>query len=227
MSLLCSCSDGPCSASSLVCTLSYDRVAGEMFVYGLPPLVSVSSLAVCWSSLWPTSGRAGLKTCTFDASLIGFGIMHQRLSPRDIHSVGRFDERWRYHKMYVSRGEGARNSAFTDMDILSDPLTVICESRVAALQWLADPLFPEVPATFMKPCHWHSRFKGGWKDREHITALEGRTAVLTIRHIARSSGKVGQRHLILGDNLGVILALSKGRAASSCLLNCCRKVCAY
>ena len=51
-----------------------------------------------------------------------------------------------------------------------------------------------------------------WNDKEHITLLEARTALATVKHILRSQVGFSRRFLILGDNLGAILALSKGRA---------------
>ena len=48
-----------------------------------------------------------------------------------------------------------------------------------------------------------------------------------IRHKARSIKHFNQRHVHLGDNLGMVLAFDRGRAKSPQLLFCCRKAAAY
>ena len=88
-----------------------------------------------------------------------------------------------------------------------------------ALLWTEDPSFPAVPVSFMAGGDWVERFRGVWKDREHITLLEARTALATVKHILRSQVGFSRRFLILGGSLGAILALSKGRAcAEKCVL---------
>ena len=51
----------------------------------------------------------------------------------------------------------------------------------------------------------------------------GRATIQSIRHITRSIQNFNQRHLHLGDNLGMVLAFDRGRAKSAPLLLCCRK----
>ena len=63
--------------------------------------------------------------------------------------------------------------------------------------------------------------------REHITLLEGRATLQTIRHLARSQNNFGLRHLHLGDNLGMVLAFDRGRVKVFPLLICCRRAAAY
>ena len=54
---------------------------------------------------------------------------------------------------------------------------------------------------------------------EHITLLEARTLLWSVRRLTRDVSRHGERMLVLGDNLGVVLAKSKGRAHSY-ELNC-------
>lgn len=55
--------------------------------------------------------------------------------------------------------------------------------------------------------------------------LEGRALVLGLRHIARSSSSLSHRVTMLCDNLGLTLALGKGRCRAFGTLRTCREVC--
>ena len=46
-------------------------------------------------------------------------------------------------------------------------------------------------------------------------------------HMCRSRANFACRHLIIGDAMAVVLALTKGRSSSSVLLSICRQWCAY
>ena len=93
------------------------------------------------------------------------------------------------------------------------------------MTWTEDPVFPDVPFSFMRDGAWVERFRGVWSDVESITILEARAGLLTVKHILRSQEAWGKRTLVLGDNLGSVLALSKGRACNHTLSGICRKVC--
>eukprot|EP00959_Pyramimonas_sp_CCMP1952_P207498 4340441-Pyramimonas_sp.AAC.1 len=60
---------------------------------------------------------------------------------------------------------------------------------------------------------WQLRVRGRWSAEERILRLEGRGAIVGVRHVLRCAENRGQDHLVLGDNLSLVLALSKGRAA--------------
>eukprot|EP00959_Pyramimonas_sp_CCMP1952_P306827 6421822-Pyramimonas_sp.AAC.1 len=59
---------------------------------------------------------------------------------------------------------------------------------------------------------WRECVAGRWRDEEHITMLEGRTGLISVRRTCRSLLNRGKRHLKIGDNLGMILVFAKGRA---------------
>ena len=50
---------------------------------------------------------------------------------------------------------------------------------------------------------------------------------MTLKHICRPRGNFARRHLIIGDAMAVVLALTKGRSSSAVLLSICRQWCAY
>lgn len=81
---------------------------------------------------------------------------------------------------------------------------------------------PPVDAEFMDARAWTLLFKGRWKLREHINVLEARTAVLLLRHLARSRGSWHRRVLILLDSLVSIGMLAKGRSPVYPLLRLAR-----
>ena len=66
-----------------------------------------------------------------------------------------------------------------------------------------------------------------WEAAETQCILEARTAILTLKHLRRSHGNFARRHLIIGDAMAVVLALTKGRSASAVVLSICRHWSAY
>ena len=66
-----------------------------------------------------------------------------------------------------------------------------------------------------------------WAASEAQCILEARTAIFTLKRLCRCIGNFSQHHLILGDAMAVVLALTKGRSSSPVLLSICRQWCAY
>lgn len=81
---------------------------------------------------------------------------------------------------------------------------------------------PPVDAEFMDARAWSLVFKGRWRLRGHINVLEARTAVLLLRHLARSRGSWNRRVLILLDSLVAIGMPAKGRSPVYPLLRLAR-----
>ncbi|CAK0837725.1 unnamed protein product, partial [Prorocentrum cordatum] len=61
---------------------------------------------------------------------------------------------------------------------------------------------------------WGVLFHGEFQRDEDITALEGRAAAMAARHAERGRSGHSHRHLIFVDNLGLALAVGKGRSPS-------------
>ena len=65
-----------------------------------------------------------------------------------------------------------------------------------------------------------------WTADEPLCILEARAVVLTLKQLCRGRDNFGRRHLIIGDAMAVVLALTKGRSSSPVLLSICRQWCA-
>ena len=74
--------------------------------------------------------------------------------------------------------------------------------------------------------YWQFRFNVQMTIPEHITLLEGRGMLASVRHKLRSVDSFGKRHLHLNDNLGMVLAAEKGRSSTFGTLRICRRLCA-
>eukprot|EP00973_Karenia_brevis_P016561 2267256-Karenia_brevis.AAC.1 len=74
---------------------------------------------------------------------------------------------------------------------------------------------------------WSTVMAGAWKEREKIHLLEGSVTLLAVRRLSRRLRSRNKRLLVLGDNMAVVLALSKGRASDFHLLSICRRVAAH
>ena len=92
-------------------------------------------------------------------------------------------------------------------------------------QFVENPRFEEVDRSLLNSARWKMLFKGRWKlTGEHITLLEGRTLVLCLRRILRDPANHGMRHVTLGDNLGQVFSVGKGRACDYDMLRVCQQV---
>ncbi|CAK0907614.1 unnamed protein product, partial [Prorocentrum cordatum] len=153
----------------------------------------------------------------FDASLAGCGIMTATL-PKDVVSeIGKVDERWRYAFQYEQPGgprEHALRSAPPVEECFSNAETVLPRDW-SRRRWQPVQDFPEVPASIFQDFDWRECVAGRWRDEEHITMLEGRTGLISVRRTCRSLLNRGKRHLKIGDNLGMILVFAKGITAAA------------
>eukprot|EP00971_Amphidinium_carterae_P313289 6226255-Amphidinium_carterae.1 len=80
---------------------------------------------------------------------------------------------------------------------------------------------------------WHHTYSARWRGAtssglhcSRMFSLESKAASWLARHVVRSSSAHHCRHVLLGDNLGVTAALSKGRASSWEINAVCREVAA-
>ena len=185
----------------------------KIFIGVLPLLVG--NMRSAWSET---------VTCT-DASPDGFGICERTLSLQHVAEVGAWHERWRFKRTPVeewrprARALGlyplrSLNSARGDPD---------------AFEWgdsfSRNEQFLEVPFHIMEPSEFQVVLNGSWKhEHEQITLKEGRTLVLAVRRLVRSSRNRGRKHLILVDNLALALAIGKGRSCNYSMLRVSQKL---
>ncbi|CAK0904390.1 unnamed protein product [Prorocentrum cordatum] len=156
----------------------------------------VRSLLPCIAS---EMGKPWSQTVTaYDASPWGYGVVETEWGPEEVASRGRLSERARF------RGPLAAAGAPRDRTLEAE--------------------FPEVSSSALTEATWRVVGCGRWRRREAIHCLEAASVCWAARRIAKHARRHGQRHLVLGDNMSVTLALAKGRAAHHRLLLACRVI---
>lgn len=163
-------------------------------------------------------------SCT-DASPDGFGIVEREMDVGDVQSMGSWNERWRFKRLPVSswrpRDRALGKDVFCDHSTARRPEALGEQSH----EFVEDPLFPEIPHSVLKPSDWKTTKIGRWHDTsEHITLKEGRCLLLCLRRLSRSSSHRNKKHLVFVDNLGLALAITKGRAHNYRLLRICQQI---
>ncbi|CAK0835229.1 unnamed protein product [Prorocentrum cordatum] len=132
------------------------------------------------------------------------------------------------HEAIVREGsEGPRD--YVNMDVFGDISTVKSVEYPLGSEgpWDLNPDFAEVPHSVLSEEAWTEVFAAPFHVSESITVLEGRAINAASRRILRSTRAFNKRHLKLGDNLGTVLAPSRGRCSAFGLLLCCRREAAY
>ena len=87
-----------------------------------------------------------------------------------------------------------------------------------------NPQLLEIPESLLKEAAWKTCFAAPFATPEHITVLESRGSVSAARRIARGSYGSRRRHLVLVDDLVLMLGLGRGRCRSYHLLKACRRI---
>jgi hypothetical protein len=160
-----------------------------------------------------------------DASLSGYGIVKSIWDLGDVREVGRTSERSRFRLGGVSARSAALNSAGFVLNefgkISKDqfgypiqmPVTLQDEDK-----WVLNSDFPEVPARLLQDNLWQNVAADAWAFSDDILRLEARAVMKAAARVGNCIPMRNVRVLILGDNLGVILAFSRRRARDFKLL---------
>lgn len=155
----------------------------------------------------------------FDASETGLGVVEKEVSPTEAESIGAYDDRWRFRWGLYSEARPRENSArILGWDSASSVKPILGVSE----GWQLDLAFPEVPGPIIRG-HWAICVSRKWRDKEPIFMLEARAGILALRRAVRRIGGFHRRHVLIGDSMVAILALSKGRASHVGLLRQCRR----
>eukprot|EP00971_Amphidinium_carterae_P050398 992720-Amphidinium_carterae.1 len=161
-----------------------------------------------------------------DASPSGLCVMRRKELAEDNATEGRWQERRRYKRLPAHMWN-FRELALADRDVLSDPLTVLPLVRgEVEVPSIPRDGFPEVSNRFLAKNCWHELYACPLKLPEGIHAKEGRAVLCAMRSAARDLDNHGKWVLILDDNLGVVLAMSRGRCANYTLLRIAQRICA-
>ena len=90
------------------------------------------------------------------------------------------------------------------------------------------PGFPEVSDSWSEPTQWDLVTASAWqRPEEHINIKEGRVALMSLKRLCRTTKNLGTTALTLCDNMGVVLAMERGRSSSGSLNTLCRRAAAY
>ncbi|CAK0792247.1 unnamed protein product, partial [Prorocentrum cordatum] len=141
----------------------------------------------------------------------GYGVTKRELSQQLVLETARVRERWRYH---VEGALHAREFAFAARDTSGAPSDGMSFATVDS-----DVVFPMET--------WRNVTFGRWCREENILRLEGRALALGVRHKMRALRSRGHLHLMLNDNLSLVLGVEKGRSASPLINQTCRELCSY
>eukprot|EP00971_Amphidinium_carterae_P327888 6459479-Amphidinium_carterae.1 len=156
-------------------------------------------IPLCCANL--KSKTSQIITCS-DASPWGYGVCAARNSSDEIRELGRFKERWRFAgAVHLSHRERALESAAWET---SSP-EVLAHTR----QVVDVPIMEGSPLGLS----WSNICSGPWRFKEHISLLEARALVKGIRWALVHSEEFQARHVFLVDNLGVALAVERGRSS--------------
>ena len=185
----------------------------ELFRNLMP--LAVGSLRSCWAS----------EVLATDACPSGYAVCRTEAGPAEVAAVGREDERWRFHRGGPERAP-PRAAALDTALVFEDPLTVKPD-EVAGEVLIENPDFVEVPRSLLHPDRWRLLWNAPFGGKEPIHVLECRSILSAVKHMCRDSRRHGQRVLVLNDNMGVCLAVQKGRASDFSLLRLIRRISAH
>ena len=157
-----------------------------------------------------------------DASLSGIAVCTRTLDEQTVRAIGSYRERWRFKGR--NPANRPRQTALEGLDPFVDVASVKPVGPVVEDPFELDNQFPDVPKALLDNTDWSLRFSQRMVYSEHITLLEGRGIVASLRHKFRSTGQFHQHHVHLSDNLGMVLAVDKGRSSSPQLMGVCRRL---
>lgn len=161
--------------------------------------------------------------CT-DACLSGYGIMQPRLPVDTVRSLCSQDERWRF--LEHPTGFCHRASALgvpADADPFLDVSTV-CSGVKSERVLHEDFSFPAVSDSLLNVDDWDFDMAGPLRFHEPVYICETRGVLASVKMLSRDANSHCTRFVGLGDNLGLELALSKGRCSSRPLLRILQRI---
>ena len=161
-----------------------------------------------------------------DACLRGYGVGGGYIGTSGIRNIFDYDERWRF-KEHAEDGETHRERALRQKhdnakyiavvaaaDPLSDPIAASAVIGTTARNLLVDPASPDILLSIINSAAWRPLYAVILTISEPVHLCEGRSFLSAVKHATRDCRMHGLHVLILGDNMGVVLACSKGRAGS-------------
>ena len=163
-----------------------------------------------------------------DASSTGMSVVSAVWPQEDVENIARWSERFRFGKCSGDEVSGRARALAGTGAIVKKALKSLEEDFVSEGNRDRGYLLPiegfeEVPGRLVKQ-GWHQLFQCKWGLPEAIHVLEARGCTSALRHLTRSMSFRDVNVVILNDNLGVVMALSRGRSSHFALLQQCRRV---
>ena len=193
----------------------WSSVVRELEIFRCLMPLAVGNLRLPWQA----------EVLVTDACPTGYAVCSAEAGIEEVAAVGREDERWRFYRG-VGERQPPRAAALDTSLVFEDPLTVKPEDEMLP-GLFANPNFVEVPRSLLKPERWRQFWNAPFVGKEPIHVLECRSVLAAVKHMCRDSRKHGCRSLILNDNMGVCLAVQKGRACDFGLIRIIRRISAH
>ena len=172
-------------------------------------------LPLCYSDL---SSQWSEDCLMYDASGSGYGIVEARIPADLVGEAGRIRERGRFRKQLESDTSHRDEALLSSLSRRSDADLEHCGDIAG---------FASLDAEFLER-DWQHVYAGRWHKRNKSqNSREAATRCWSIRHLCRSAANIGLRHLLVGDNMSVVLAADKNRSGSLEFMHFLRTGAAY
>ncbi len=154
-----------------------------------------------------------------DASEWGMGCTYSSIPYASVKQLGGFCERWRFKDPETSR---ARAHVFLDPE--DDFLKFSEDDAIDPTDPRGGPItdFEAVPFEAVDR-QWVVNGRHQWHKASSMPVNEARAALYAVKHLLRSVGSFGCRHVILSDSMTSTCAFSRGRAQSYELRRVCQQ----
>ena len=170
-----------------------------------------------------------------DASLSGMSVCSTTWDHSNAAAVAAaaavvWSERYRFKMSPDSDTSGARGRALADADVITKKRVTDQFDKAGFKEMTRDADVLEIVTDLteiemrMIDRRWHQLFQTKGKLAEAIHVLEARSCMGMVRHVSRSMPSRDCRVILLNDNMGVVLAMTRGRSRHFPLLRQCRRV---
>ena len=199
---------------------------------GLLPLLEVR-----WAQPWSTTVGSS------DATPHGYAVHESSWRLDDVEAASRWSDKWRFKRTDSSKWAGPRDRALAELsraqklgvlqldaeDILlgQSDAPAPGEDELSALGWAVDDACPELDPDLLTKNEWRLIQCRPYHHNEPVHLKELRAVMFGLRRRVRSIHHHRHSHLFLCDNLGVVLALEKGRCSDPKVLVNLRRWAAY
>ena len=161
----------------------------------------------------------------------GFGVCRRRVGAQAVARIGRVSDRWRF---FAEDCVAARKVALEQCREQQHDATWLGSLDAQQLSMEQERGVIDRPPAFVFVDRddignfesWQTVMSGAWSHAEGISRLEGKAVTLGFRHALRNTQNLNTRITILCDNMGVVLALTKGRGCAFDMNRSCREVAA-